>query len=100
MRDSDDKDNGLIVFSPRWVDDTEPVNRPFCVVEKKRHKTIFDKLMAGVTRMSLPHASRLSLLDVAKSYRIPAPNAKAIKRGPTKRAEPDSLRRRGSGATR
>jgi hypothetical protein len=81
MRDGRDKDNGLIVFSPRWVDDTEPINRPFCVVEKNRHKAIFDKLMGGVSRMSLPHESRLSLADVAKRYGIPVP--KSIRQGLT-----------------
>jgi hypothetical protein len=70
IRDGEDRESGLMVFSPRWADDTEPVNRPFCVVERNRHKSIFDKLMAGVTRMSMPHPSRLSLTDVAKIYRI------------------------------
>ena len=53
IRDPDNNERGIMVFTPKWATDLEPGNRIFCVARKSANPEIFAKLMGHVSTMLL-----------------------------------------------
>ena len=47
----DDK-KGILTFVPRLASDTEPENRVYCVVKKRTHRAVFNKMYGNITILS------------------------------------------------
>lgn len=53
------EDNGVLVFTPRWGIDYQPLRRVFCVVEKKRQPSQFQAIADSTFNLIQPDALNL-----------------------------------------
>jgi|688.fasta_scaffold191708_2 hypothetical protein len=59
---------GILTFVPRLASDTEPENRVYCVVNKRKHRAIFNKLYGNITILS--QNDSYSLEDMKNEFSI------------------------------
>jgi len=67
VRDPQDSERAALVFTPKWSTDTEPENRLYCVLERRKHKPLFDKLygaIPGMTQGSVDLKKMCAKLDI------------------------------------
>lgn len=72
IRDPDNTDRGIIVFTPKWATDRESQNRMYCVLEKWRHRALFNKLYGHIYDMTRRESG--SLQEMCKKLKIELPS--------------------------